>query len=366
MPSPLVTLISATMVGLVVAPSAITSSPGDSEDLSVPHSGGEIIIEEGLSAPEVEASEVAENLHDLESDPDSPVITGYEARLLEESYPGEFSGVTAVTVPFALPDGCFSLSNETLQCSDGEVVFSPVVFDGDHQVLDAVVSTSASDIEVTVPVSDSATYPLVVAVNIAAPEDAELIPVAEEAFQDMLSGNVLTDEEIQQIERELFPELADTNEETVFSFSSDAQQSGAVAAYFPLSGKGSDSLMTLAFTRPSKVTIPASYRYCPNTCNPKSLHDYCTWSPDWWRNADFRGPCARHDIGIDTIRKKNISASTKRTQRAAADTVFHTTLRRNCGYAYYSNVSPNRVACYGAAATYYAAVKGKTTVWNGK
>lgn len=309
---------------------------------------------------------MAENLHHLESDPDTPVLTGYEARLLEESYPGEFSGAAVVTVPFALPDGCFSLSAESLMCSDGEVVFSPVVFDGDHLFLDAMVSTSASDIEVTVPVSDSTVYPLVITVNIAAPEDEELIAIAEDSFQDMLAGNVLTDEEIQQIEEELFPELAQTNDETVFYFNSDAQESGAVPAYFSLTDNGSELLMTPAFTRPSMVKVPASYRYCPSSCNPKSLHDYCTWSPDRWRNADFRGQCARHDMSIDTIRKRNIAVSTKRSQRTAADVVFHAHLRNNCGFAYHSNFSPNRTACYGAASTYIAVVTGKTATWNGK
>ena len=41
------------------------------------------------------------------------------------------------------------------------------------------------------------------------------------------------------------------------------------------------------------VAVPSRYVYDPSK---GSLHDYCTKSPDSWGRADFRGPCANHDL----------------------------------------------------------------------
>ena len=41
------------------------------------------------------------------------------------------------------------------------------------------------------------------------------------------------------------------------------------------------------------VAVPARYEYNPRQ---GSLHDYCTHAPDSWDRADFRGPCANHDL----------------------------------------------------------------------
>lgn len=56
------------------------------------------------------------------------------------------------------------------------------------------------------------------------------------------------------------------------------------------------------------VRVPSNYVYDPSR---GSLHGYCTKSPDefpapFGKNADFRGPCAKHDLcyGSHTDKKK--------------------------------------------------------------
>lgn len=50
---------------------------------------------------------------------------------------------------------------------------------------------------------------------------------------------------------------------------------------------------------PNPVPVPYNYIYNPRL-DPKSLHDYCTLSPDsvelFGKDIDFSGPCANHDI----------------------------------------------------------------------
>ncbi|WP_218078970.1 phospholipase, partial [Arthrobacter sp. HMSC06H05] len=116
------------------------------------------------------------------------------------------------------------------------------------------------------------------------------------------------------------------------------------------------------------VKVPRSYKYCPRTCKPRSLHDYCTWSPDSWRKANFRGPCAIHDMRIDKTRKKRISVQRKRAERRKHDAEFGRNLRTNCSYYYHRKVrdSANRSKCHAVTYVYQAAVSAKTKKWNGK
>jgi hypothetical protein len=99
------------------------------------------------------------------------------------------------------------------------------------------------------------------------------------------------------------------------------------------------------------VSVPSNYIYDTSGRSGKvSLHDYCTMSPDEFpnpigKNADFRGPCARHDLcyGSSTDKKK-------------CDAQLWLDLRSNCKYTYPSFISPTRTACYRTAAIYFAAV----------
>lgn len=141
-----------------------------------------------------------------------------------------------------------------------------------------------------------------------------------------------------------------------------------------------------AGSRPSKVGIPSSYRYCSSWdrlvakkkgCTPSSLHDYCTWSPNRPQfhygshtgQVDFRGPCARHDMGISKIIKQGGTLTTKRNKRAGADKTFRSRMYQNCANAYYSNNSISKGlkgSCRGTASLYYSAVKKTTNKWKGK
>jgi hypothetical protein len=108
----------------------------------------------------------------------------------------------------------------------------------------------------------------------------------------------------------------------------------------------SEGFLMLVAVRPAKVTVPSNYVYDPKL-GPR--HDYCTDAPDEFpapraANADFRGPCARHDLCYDG------SASKKSCDKALRRNMF-----RNCEH-YYGKYAPLRAACKVAALTYWAAV----------
>ncbi len=95
------------------------------------------------------------------------------------------------------------------------------------------------------------------------------------------------------------------------------------------------------------VGIPSNYVY-----NPRLgwHHDYCSMAPDEYpnpfgANANFRGPCARHDM---CYAGRVISKFTC-DNRLAAD------MNSNCAYTY-SASNPVRYACYHTAYIYWQAV----------
>lgn len=94
------------------------------------------------------------------------------------------------------------------------------------------------------------------------------------------------------------------------------------------------------------VGVPSNYVYNPRL---GSLHDYCTSSPDEFpnpvgANANFRGPCARHDLCY---------AGT--TSEFTCDNRLRADMRSNCEYTY-AWYNPVRGACYDTADIYWAAV----------
>lgn len=104
------------------------------------------------------------------------------------------------------------------------------------------------------------------------------------------------------------------------------------------------------------VPVPAAYVYRPSTGvhgGDKTRHDYCTKSPDSWGQANFRGPCARHDMCLDF--------------NWAGDSTCHSWLRndliRQCDAAYdrWYEVT-EKLKCRGVAVVYWAAVKLHTAV----
>lgn len=94
------------------------------------------------------------------------------------------------------------------------------------------------------------------------------------------------------------------------------------------------------------VGVPKNYVYDPDR---GALHDYCTRAPDEFpapgaANANFRGPCARHDLCYSS-----------RTSKFTCDNRLRDDMRTNCAYQY-AWYNPLRRACYRTANVYWAAV----------
>jgi hypothetical protein len=98
------------------------------------------------------------------------------------------------------------------------------------------------------------------------------------------------------------------------------------------------------------VAVPSRYVYDPAQ---GSLHDYCTKSPDRWGRADFRGPCANHDLCyMDHVRGKD-----------PCDQSLRTDMEMNCGVAFDQDGGDKDrkkfETCYRMAAGYYGWVNRK-------
>lgn len=139
-----------------------------------------------------------------------------------------------------------------------------------------------------------------------------------------------------------------------------------------------------ASSGPSKVGVPSGYIYCSASnrkklakCKPAAWHDYCTYSPDQPEfrfgdarlTVDFRGPCARHDMAIQSIVKKGGSLSSKKSKRRSADSTFKSRMFQNCDNKFSSSSATSKAVkktCRKTATTYYKTVANKTESWNGK
>lgn len=112
-------------------------------------------------------------------------------------------------------------------------------------------------------------------------------------------------------------------------------------------------VMTVAAKSSGHVTIPSNYYYNPHTKSHPTLHDYCTKSPDSFpapgKNADFRGPCARHDMCIQYRQKA----------RSSCDADLLNNMYRECKYTY-GFFDPRRYPCLNTARAYWAVVRVKT------
>ena len=123
-------------------------------------------------------------------------------------------------------------------------------------------------------------------------------------------------------------------------FSSAQWTSGVVMA--PTDG-------TSAFAAASTyIPVPSHYVYNPSL---GAVHDYCTSSPDEYPspvggNANFRGPCARHDLCYGSPGSDHLWC----------DNQLYNHMMINCSYAYQHILDPNRNGCYNTAAIYWAAV----------
>ncbi|WP_426718109.1 hypothetical protein [Corynebacterium auriscanis] len=98
------------------------------------------------------------------------------------------------------------------------------------------------------------------------------------------------------------------------------------------------------------IPVPSYYVYDWHRGN---LNDYCTSSPDEYsggvKNADFRGPCAIHDMCYQAVSRG------ERTQ-SFCDERFHSQLLLTCE-GVYSQYSGDRYRCGNVAQVYYQVVK---------
>ncbi|GAB7003651.1 hypothetical protein JCM18899A_11220 [Nocardioides sp. AN3] len=102
------------------------------------------------------------------------------------------------------------------------------------------------------------------------------------------------------------------------------------------------------------VSVPSNYHYNPRDAQ-KSLHDYCTASPDAYFGVSFKGPCARHDMCIAHNEGRAV-----RTFRGTCDSALRKDLRSNCDYTR-GRWDWRRCNCRGVAEKYYQVVTARTT-----
>lgn len=104
----------------------------------------------------------------------------------------------------------------------------------------------------------------------------------------------------------------------------------------------------------SHITIPKTYKYHPHKGPDIALHDYCTASPDEFptvgKNANFRGPCARHDMCIQYYQHK----------RSTCDGNLLANMKSECNYTYKHWYDPRKSACLSTAYVYWTVVRVKT------
>ncbi|TLP75724.1 hypothetical protein [Nesterenkonia sphaerica] len=376
-------------IGLIVGPS-IDGSPAaqtpiaDSSQNAAEVTDGEVLLENEEVAPEVEAHEVGEALELLDADPVFPVLTVYEPRVLEAPLLSEGDVVDIATAVFPIPDGCApSTAEASLACATGAVDLSSTVIDDNGDFLPVEISADPEQILLTSPISEDLAYPLIFTIYLAESGAPELLDAAEETLAWMIAedeGPGLTAEELAAEEQQLNEEAeangyTDNEEEADHTEIQSSLLHGTfstVDAHFQAQSAASITAVPASSSRPRKVTIPSSYRYCPNSCTPPARHDYCT-SParNYWATlsgvADFRGPCARHDMMIANIAKKKISLSSKQTQRYQGDLQFRANLQQNCRHGFYKlNQTGGKASCFVTTGAYYSAVVYTTWRWNGK
>lgn len=129
----------------------------------------------------------------------------------------------------------------------------------------------------------------------------------------------------------------------------------APSVVVPASHSGLQCRSHTAESKPvsGKVVVPTSYCYDPSTTTHTAWHDYCTHSPDQYSalpggyggTADFRGPCARHDMCLQA----GYSHST-------CDGPLLNNLKTNCKQRF-GTFDPRRYDCEQVAYQYYLAIK---------
>lgn len=96
-------------------------------------------------------------------------------------------------------------------------------------------------------------------------------------------------------------------------------------------------------TAKAYVGVPPEYVYAPD--NGSNLNDYCSNSPDSWAKADFRGPCAIHDMCYEKPGDNS----------AQCDAELRRNMEANCDVAYVRGTAGSQ-NCMTVVGIYYAAV----------
>lgn len=128
---------------------------------------------------------------------------------------------------------------------------------------------------------------------------------------------------------------------------------GEVTAVLQYTGIASETVDASGIPAKAYVGIPSNYVY--NLNHPrKTLHDYCTKSPDEFpnpvgANANFRGPCARHDMCFEQRQASQFTCNNR----------LWSNLVSNCEH-YYAWYNPVRQSCVNTAHVYWIAVTANT------
>ena len=195
------------------------------------------------------------------------------------------------------------------------------------------------------------------------PKGASLHPVADEQGHRRLQAEIVVKDEsglvlgtvdsawAQDADGNSLPTYftidGDTLIQTVDTSKAAEKTATAVFTYSGINYQ--EPVPTIGRNASSYVGVPSNYKY-GTQYSPRSLHDYCTKSPDefpnaFGTNASFRGPCARHDLCYQY----------HSSSKAGCDNALYSNMVSNCNY-YYSTFNPVRATCIATARVYWAAV----------
>ena len=232
------------------------------------------------------------------------------------------AGTTTTQLDLDLPEGCRLGEGAAVTCAGGSFAFTAMIATPDGFSEPAVTATDTGfEITTAAPAGEGE---LVVPLFSPAGLDVD-----DTASKEMLAGLVLGN--------------------GTAPAPNTAEAAGSAPSLAPYAE---------AIERPEQVTVPSDYIYDPDH-EQKSLHDYCTWSPDEWGKADFRGPCARHDMCIEV--DLDLPRPERKERRKVCDSTFLDHLVQNCDYGYY-DAGVKRRGCRVIAGHYYVAVAGKTAI----
>lgn len=254
-------------------------------------------------------------------------------------------------------------------CTSEQFETSMVVKNNEGNDVGKVIRVEGNKILLTVTPVATTEFPIVATTFISSNTDPQMVKDAAEAMAGILEENPLDPNSTQT-----YSEINSLSDQAFYAATDRATSSASllIGSYFSAN-------LAAAIGRPSFVSVPSNYIYNPRATVDRTLHDYYSYSKDDFSysvqvqghtnqsiKADFRGPCAIHDMCIENARRVG-SLADKRAQRAHCDSVFKSNMTQNCNYAFYENRSTSaRGACYGQVSTYYSVVSAATKNWDGK